>query len=535
MIEFDPVLVHDWLSRSARRFPQKTALICGSERWTYHSLNYHTHKLAQGLLSMGMQRQDRVLIFLDNSSETVISLYSVLKASGVFVIVDGGVKSSRLKHVAANSGARLIITHTNKAGVVMDSLESLGDDFKIVWVGPEENIPASLSDISVSWNSILGDCNTESQCNTDMPITGDLPRTIDIDIATLIYTSATTGAPKGIISTHHNMISAARSIVQYVDNDPDDIILNVLPLSFDYGLYQVIMAFMFGGTIVLERSFLFLHQILQRIEQEKVTGFPIVPTIVAMLLKATNLERYDFSTLRYMTNTGAALPEKHIRTLRELFPWVRIFSMFGLTECKRVSYLSPEYIDIKPSSVGQAMPNCEVYVVDSDGKEAPRGQTGELVIRGANVMQGYWNDPDTTGRTYHTGRYPADRILHSGDYFRQDEEGFLYFVGRKDSMIKSGGERISPKEIENLICEREGVSEVAVIGLPDDILGQAIKAFIVTDQGVEITEQDVLRHCKDKMEMRMVPRYIQMVESLPRTNNGKIDRKQLQAQEVQRT
>jgi long-chain acyl-CoA synthetase len=352
-----------------------------------------------------------------------------------------------------------------------------------------------------------------------------------VDLATLIYTSGSTGEPKGVMSTHHNMVSAARSIVQYIGNVEEDIILDVLPLSFDYGLYQVIMAFMFGGTVVLEKSFLYLHSILDRIVQEKVTGFPIVPTVVAMLLKMQDLSKYDLSSLRYMTNTGAALPVEHIRKLRNLFPHVTMISMFGLTECKRVSYLPPEELDQRPSSVGQAMPNCEVSVVDEDGNEVPPGETGELIIRGSNVMQGYWNDPVLTARAYRDGSYPAGRILYSGDYFRQDEKGFLYFLGRKDDMIKSKGERISAKEVENNICGMAGVTEAAVIGLPDEILGQAIKAYIVPAADAELTDKQVLKYCAEHMETFMVPKYIEFMDSLPKTPNGKIDKKQLKARE----
>ncbi|MBN1508203.1 MAG: AMP-binding protein [Sedimentisphaerales bacterium] len=519
MIEFDPVLVHDWLSRSAHRFPDKHALICGPQRWTYRALDDRSHRLAQALLAMGMQCQDRVVIFLDNSSETVVSLYGILKARGAFVIADGGVKSHRLKYVLADSGARLLITHTSKASVVLDSVAGLETGGRIVWVGPEHDIPPSLRSVSVTWDSLFAavDASTPSK----------LPRTIDVDVAALIYTSATTGAPKGVVSTHHNMVSAARSIIQYINNSEDDIILNVLPLSFDYGLYQVIMAFMFGGTVVLEKSFLFPHEILQSIERHRVTGFPVMPTIVAILLRTRDFGKYDLGTLRYMTNTGAALPEKHIAALRSTFPWVRIFSMFGLTECKRTAYLPPEHIDAKPRSVGHAIPNCEVFIVDPTGHEVPAGETGELIVRGSNVMQGYWNDPETTRKTYHEGRYPADRTLHCGDYFRRDEQGFLYFVGRKDDMIKSGGERISPKEVENIICALSGVAEAAVVGVDDEVLGQAIMAFVVAAPDAAVTEQDVLRFCRENMPPRMVPRSVEVVESLPRTIHGKIDRRHL--------
>ncbi|MBW8041242.1 MAG: AMP-binding protein [Planctomycetes bacterium] len=532
MIEFDPTLVHEWLSRSARRFPDKEALICGKQRLTYQALDQRTNHLADVLLDAGLQRQDKVVVFLDNCSETVISLYGILKAGGVFIILNGLLKGPKLSYILKNSGARLLITHTSKAKVVGDALGNGQVDCKVIWVGPGKEIPKTLLNSALRWEEIfsrfiVGAANFAGKVN------GELPRCIDLDMAALIYTSGSTGEPKGVMSTHHNMISAARSIINYIGNVEDDIILNVLPISFDYGLYQVIMAFMFGGTVVLEKSFLYLHKVLQRIEQEKVTGFPIVPTVAAILLKLQDLQKYDFSSLRYMTNTGAALPVEHIRKLRSLFPSVKIISMFGLTECKRICFLPPEELDQRPSSVGKAMPNCEVFVVDDGGNQVNPGETGELIIRGSNVMQGYWKDPELTAKTYRQGRYPGERILYSGDYFRQDEQGFLYFLGRKDDMIKSKGERISTKEVENNICCMEGVAEVAVIGVLDEILGQAVKAHIVVTPGVELTERQVKKYCTTNMESFMVPKYIEFMEELPETPNGKIDKKQLKAVEIE--
>jgi amino acid adenylation domain-containing protein len=528
MIEFNPTLVHDWLSRSARCFPDKAALICDQQRWTYKALDQHTDKLAVALLGAGVRRQDRVVVLLDNSAETVISLYGILKAGGVFIILAGSIKGAKLRYILENSGANILVTHTSKARVVSDALSDGAKDCRVIWVGPTKRIPEEFSESSLSWDDIFSDSTGKI---ADGEEDSELPRCVDVDLATLIYTSGSTGEPKGVMSTHHNMISAARSIIQYVGNVEDDIILDVLPLSFDYGLYQVIMAFMFGGTVVLEKSFLYIHRILEQIAQEKVTGFPIVPTIVAMLLKLQDLTKYDFSTLRYMTNTGAALPVEHIRRLRSMFPQVTMVSMFGLTECKRVCYLPPEELDRRPSSVGKAMPNCEVFVIDKDGNEVAAGQTGELIIRGSNVMQGYWRDPKLTAKTYRGGAYPSGRILYSGDYFRRDEQGFLYFLGRKDDMIKSKGERISAKEVENNICGMEGVVEVAVLGLPDEIFGQVIKAYVVPAPQVELTEKQVMRYCSANMETFMVPKYVEFLDSLPKTPNGKIDKKQLKSKE----
>jgi amino acid adenylation domain-containing protein len=474
---------------------------------------------------MGVKRHDRVVVFLDNSPESVISLYGILKAGGTFVILNGSMKSKKLGYILRDSGATALIAHVDKREVVQDALNDLPEPCKVIWIGDPSSIPVSLQPQSFAWSTVT-ECGSHGESTPPPEIKPDRRRIIDQDLAALIYTSGSTGEPKGVMSTHHNMVSAARSIIQYVGNSSDDIIVDVLPLSFDYGLYQVIMSVMFGGTVALE-SFLFPIQVLQCIEREQVTGLPLVPTVAAFLLKMKNLEKYDLSSLRYMTNTGAALPVEHIRRLRALFPKVKIFSMFGLTECKRVCYLPPEEIDRRPASVGKAIPNCEVFILDENGREVAAEEVGELVIRGSNVMRGYWNAPDLTARAYRPRRIKGEMWLYSGDYFRMDQEGFLYFLGRKDDMIKSKGERISPKEVENVLSEIPGVAEVAVIGVPDEILGQAIMAFIVRAPGNRLTEKEVLKASTDNMESFMVPKFVEFVEDLPKSAHGKIDKSSL--------
>jgi amino acid adenylation domain-containing protein len=519
MIEFDPVLVHEWLSRSARRMPDKVALICGPDRLTFRTIDVRSSRLASALMSAGVQRHDRVAILLDNSCESVIFLYGVLKAGAAFVMLEGSVKGPKLRYVLDNSGAKVLITHTNKSNVILSVLRDGQIGCKVVWVGTDEGIPRQMKDCSVSWNEIFNDGSSFAS-----PM---LPRSIDVDLAALIYTSGSTGEPKGVMVTHHNMISVARSVIEYLGNTESDVILNVLPLSFGYGLYQVIMAFMFGGTVVLEKSFFYIYPLLELIRREKVTGIPMVPTIVAMLLKLGDLKKFDFSSVRYITSAGAALPVAHVKIIRELFPHIKVFSMYGLTECKRASFLSPEELDDRPDSVGHAIPNSEVFVLDENGRNVEPGQKGELVVRGSNVMLGYWNDPQLTAKTFRQGRYPGERILYSGDYFRTDDQGFLFFLGRRDDMIKCRGERVSAREVENIICTMRGVAEAAVIGLPDEVLGQAIKAFVVPAGGVTLTEKEVLKYCSANMEIFMLPKYVQLVDDLPKTPNGKVDKGKL--------
>ena len=310
----------------------------------------------------------------------------------------------------------------------------------------------------------------------------------------------------------------------YLGLKENDVILCALPLAFDYGLYQLLMSVKVGATLVLERSFTFPIKILEQMADERVTVFPGVPTMFSLLMNLKGLDKFDLASLRMITNTAAALSEEHIRRLRGLFPQATLFSMYGLTECKRVTYLPPEQLDIRPTSVGRGMPNEEVWLVDDTGKRVPNGSTGELVIRGSNVMRGYWENPAETAKRLRPGPIPGEMVLYSGDLFRTDDDGWLYFVARRDDIIKSRGEKVSPREVENAIYSLEGVQDAVVIGVKDELLGEAIKAFIVQKDGYALNEREVIRHCLARLENFMAPKYVEFVLELPKTDTGKIKR-----------
>jgi acyl-CoA synthetase (AMP-forming)/AMP-acid ligase II len=359
----------------------------------------------------------------------------------------------------------------------------------------------------------------------DSEPTLQVDRGIDLDLAMIVYTSGSTGFPKGVMMTHANIVAAATSITTYLESSPDDIVLSVLPLAFDYGLYQALMCAKVGATLILEKSFTYPALVLEKLKNERATGFPLVPTLAAMLLQMKHLEPGMFPHLRYITNTAAALPASHIQRLRQLFPGARLYSMYGVTECKRCTYLPPEQLDVRPESVGIAIPGTEAYVARENGERAAPGEVGELVIRGAHVMKGYWADEAATARALRPGPYAWERVLYTGDLFRADEEGYLYFVSRKDDIIKTRGEKVSPKEVENVIYELAGVREVAVVGVPDPILGQAVKAVVAADE--DVSERDIIRHCSERLEEFMVPKLVEFRSQLPKSENGKIARKEL--------
>ncbi len=518
---FSPILVHDFLRQSAKLYPEKIAVICGDEQITYKNLNTASDHLSYELVNCGVNRQDRVVVFLDNCIESVISLYGILKAQSIFVIINGAIKPKKLAYILQDADARILISHTSKANVIKETFKTINNDIKIIWNGETKNIPKILTSCSISWDSIFIE---HSGQNSPSFNTHERSERLDIDLAALIYTSGTTGEPKGVMTSHYNMISAARSIIQYLQNTNDDIILNILPLAFGYGLYQVITSIMFGGTVVLEKSFIYMHNVLQRIPEMSITGFPFVPTILSMMLKLQDIEKYNLDSLRYVTNAGAALPIPYIKKFRTLFPKISLYSMYGLTECVRVSYLSPDKIDALPGSAGRSMPNCEVLLINEAGNECSPGETGELVVRGANVMKGYWNAPEKTARVFRQDRYSGETLLYTGDFFKQDDEGYLFFIGRKDDLINCRGERLSAKEIEDIICEKKEVIEAAVIGVPDETLGQAVKAYVSCDKNIQITEKDIIKHCKINLEPFAVPKYVEFVDSLPKTDNGKINK-----------
>jgi len=521
------MLVNDFLQNGAERLPEKVALICDDRRLTYAQIEQRANRVANGLLDLGVQQGDRVAVWLPNSVETVIAIFAILKAGATFVVLNPTTKPGKLTYVLNNCTASALFAPGRSSEEVTSLFEAIPSLHFAVLCG-KGAIQAASGEPAASYDEAsshaaktLGRTVAFPYLLETYPATRPPCPTIDIDLACLIYTSGSTGEPKGVMSTHANVVFAASSIIRYLENVPEDIVINVLPLSFDYGLYQLLMAFKFGGTLVLERSFTYPAAVLGRIEQEQVTGFPGVPTLFAMLLQM-DLSRFDLSSLRYLTNTAAALPVEHIRRLREAFPWARLYSMYGLTECKRTLYLPPEELDRRPGSVGIAIPGTEVWIEDKNGERVGPGAVGELVVRGSHVMQGYWGAPEETARRYRSGRYPAERILQTGDLFKMDEEGFLYFVARKDDVIKSRGEKVAPKEVEGVLYQLPGVVEAAVVGVPDELLGQAIKAFIVCRDGHQLTDQDVLRHCAQHLEDFMVPKHVEFRESLPKTSSGKI-------------
>jgi len=505
-------LLHDSLLAAAENGSGKLALVVDGERLSYEEVLDSSRRLARGLQDLGLERGDRVVVFTDNSAACAISIFGTLLAGGVFVVVNPQTKEDKLAYILRDSGAAVLVTEGSIARVAARAREQAPPLRASICASPPEGLDGML--------------DFEKLVSGTEPA----PRsrgTIPLDLAALIYTSGTTGRPKGVMMTHQSMVFAAGSIAEYLRLGPEHRILDVLPLAFDYGLYQLLMSVHVGATLVLERSFVYPAQVLKRLEEEKVSVFPGVPTVFATLVAMHERTPLVFSEVERVTNTAAALPPSFHDPLREIFPNALVFRMYGLTECKRVSYLEPELLEAKPTSVGKAIPGTEALVLNEERQPVVPGQTGVLYVRGPHVMIGYWRQPELTAEMLVDGPLPGERMLCTHDHFTVDEEGFLYFVGRTDDIIKTRGEKVSPIEVENAIFAIDGVKEVAVVGVPDDTLGEAIRAYVVLIDDASLTDQDVIAACRTRLENFMVPRDVVFLDTLPTTTSGKVRRKSL--------
>lgn len=490
--------VDDLLWATAGRWPQRTALVCGDERLSYGELATRVERLAAALRARGLRRGDRVLMWLPNSVPLAVVLFATLAAGAAFVVVDPSSKPDRLATLYADATPSAVFVPAARAALVQPVLP----DASLFLVGGD-----------------AGDTGYEALLAAAAP--GLARDHVDRDLACLVYTSGSTGGQKGVMSAHHNVVFAVRSILGYLGTGADDVVISALPWAFDYGLYQLLMVVACGATLVCE-PFTFPAAFLERLAAERATVLPGVPTMWALLL-GMDLAGFDLSSLRCLTNTGAALSPAHLDRLRQLLPRARLFAMYGLTETKRTLYLPPEWLDRKAGSVGIAIPGTEVWIEDEHGRRLGDGEVGELVVRGGHVMLGYWNAPEASARRFPPGPLPGERLCRTGDLFRRDADGCHWFVGRRDDLLKSRGQKVAPIEIEHTLREMPAVVDAAVIGVDDDTLGTAIVAHVVPREAT-LDARAVLRHCKARLEDFKVPDRVVFHAALPRTSNGKVDR-----------
>lgn len=494
------------LESSVNAHPDSVALIHRERRYTYEQLWSEVGALAAFLHEHGLEPGDRVALLLENRPEYAAAYYGVLAAGGVVVGLNTQSKARELARLLDHCGARWLIADTRNPELsqLLYPSDSL---LRLISIGhPTTDPPVP---VAASWQEIIDSFPTRLYSGVREP--GEL--------AAIIYTSGTTGHPKGVMLSHRNLDANIGAILQYLELGPGDRVMCVLPFYYTYGNSVLHTHLSVGGSLVLENTMAFPNLILEAMQGEAVTGFSGVPSTFALLLGRTHLEDYDLSALRYMTQAGGPMPPALISRVRKQLPRVSFFVMYGQTEgTARLTYLPPERLEEKLGSVGIGIPGVEVRIVDEKGSPVARGVSGEICIRGDNVMLGYWRDPEATARTVVGG------WLHTGDLGHMDEQGYVYIDGRSSEMIKSGANRISPKEIEEVISELEEVMEVGVVGIPDDLLGQVIKAVIVVRPGHSLEPRRVMAYCRANLAAYKVPKVIEFAEELPKTASGKVQR-----------
>jgi len=516
-------LVHHMLRASAARLPDKEALVHGDRRLTYAQVWSLTGGIAQGLRSAGITRGDRIGIYLDASIEQSISIFAISRAGGAYVPINGVLFPDQVGHIATDCRMRGLITSAPKLESIAPILASIPSLEYLIVTGADDTTYETPSGVTLPVHSF------EMLAASSKPPDAESEASISKDLAAILYTSGSTGKPKGVMLSHANVMAGATIVSTYLEIVESERILAVLPFSFDAGMNQIMTAFQQGATCVL-KPFVFAREVVTALRDEKITGLAGVPTLWSLLTQpSSSLQKTPLPHLRYITNTGGAMPQDVLAALRRLLPTTKVFLMYGLTEAFRSTYLPPSELDRRPTSMGKAIPDTEIILVDAEGRRCGPGETGELVHRGPTVSMGYWGQPELTAERLRPNPFVPvemgndEKVCYSGDLVRMDEDGFLYFVGRRDNMIKSSGFRISPTEVEEVIFQSGRVQMAAVIGVPDSVLGQSITAFVVPAEGNSLDAEALRVHCAEKMPPYMIPKVFEILDRMPRTSSGKVD------------
>ncbi|MGC3984924.1 MAG: acyl-CoA ligase (AMP-forming), exosortase A system-associated [Pseudorhodoferax sp.] len=519
-----PVLLADLLAQSTERWPHATALRIDGASIAYAAVQEAVSAHAAGLLALGVERADRVAIWLDKSPEMVVACFGAAAAGGAFVPINPVLKPQQVVHVLVDSGARVLVTSAQRLTLLAPCLAACGALRHVVLT--DALPPAAEPDVAGlsfhSWQALAS------------AVARPAHRVIDSDMAAILYTSGSTGLSKGVVVSHRNLVAGAVSVASYLGNHTGDTVLAALPLSFDAGFSQLTTAFYSGARVVL-LNYLLPRDVLRAMASERVTGITAVPPLYIQLASLDWPPEIGES-LRYFANTGGHMPRETLAMLRRRVPQARPFLMYGLTEAFRSTYLPPDEVDRKPDSMGKAIPNAEILVLREDGSPCAPDEPGELVHRGALVSMGYWNDPERTAERFRalpamaSGLPLPETAVFSGDTVRMDSEGFLYFVGRRDEMIKCSGYRISPTEVEELLYATGLVGECAAFGVAHPTLGQVVHVVVTPASGAGLDVAQLLAICRARMPAYMVPAHVDVRPApLPRNPNGKIDRKLLAA------
>jgi acyl-CoA ligase (AMP-forming) (exosortase A-associated) len=504
---------------TAERAADNLALVDRTRTLSYAALGAEVERVAAVLLDLGLRRGDRVGVYLPKQLESVVAMFAATRAGGVFVPINSVLKAPQVGYIMRDCEVSILVSSGPRLAELSGELSSCNGLRALILVDEPSGGLAPTTVPSAAWNCVPGAAPRSAH------------RVIDTDMAAILYTSGSTGRPKGVVLSHCNMVTGALSVASYLGNRPDDRLLAVLPFSFDYGFSQLSTAFAVGASVVL-LEYLLPRDVLRAMERERVTGLAGVPPL---WLQLAELPWPDGSVahLRYMTNSGGTMPRAAVAKLREVAPKAKIFLMYGLTEAFRSTFLPPDQIDRRPDSIGRAIPNAEILVVRPDGSACDPDEPGELVHRGSLVGLGYWNDPDKTAERFKPipSRAPGlvipEVAVWSGDTVRQDADGYLYFIGRRDEMIKTSGYRVSPTEIEEAVYATGLVVDAVATGVPHARLGQAIVIIVSPIAGREHDSVGLLNALRASLPNYMVPAAIEWRQQLPRNPNGKFDRPRL--------
>jgi len=516
-------LLHHLIENSAQTRPDARALTSGKMHLSYGELQHHLQSIATGLQALDLKPGDRIAVYLPKQTETVLALFGTAQAGGIFVPVNPLLKPPQVAHILDDCGATMLVTSVDRAKLLADVLPVCTSlQHLIITDGTAQ--PEAFPSLTVTdWQTLQSGNNFLHTNITEN------------SVAAILYTSGSTGLPKGVVLSHRNLMLGAESVARYLDTQASDRLLAVLPLSFDYGLNQLMTAFHTGASVVL-MNYLLPRDIVRAVSRERITTLAGVPSLW-MQLAALDWPEGINDHLHTLTNSGGHLPVSVIKNLQQRLPASHLFLMYGLTEAFRSSYLPPKELAIRPTSMGKAVPHAELAVVRPDGTACAPDEPGELVHAGPLVAQGYWNNPTATGRHFRpppsamSHRNANEKVLWSGDTVTMDADGYLYFVGRKDDMIKTSGYRVSPVEVEEVLHASALVNEVTVFGVPHPGLGQAIVALVTPAADTQVDEtvfvQQLLNSCRTALPAFMLPTHIEQRQQLPKTPNGKIDRQRL--------
>ncbi|SFD09410.1 acyl-CoA ligase (AMP-forming), exosortase A system-associated [Pseudoalteromonas denitrificans] len=508
-----PILLHDLLFKQALKSPESNAIGYKNTWLSYQELSKVCLQASRSFNALGVNKAQRVVVYLPKNLESVISYFAISLSGGIFVPVNPILKAPQVTHIIQDCSGEVLITNTSRLDKL--SIEALKTVKSIILIDGKSR---TIAGIKVwHWSDFM---------SIDLDSSGTSPM-IDSDIAAIFYTSGSTGNAKGVVLSHLNIVMGAKSVSAYLPCKNTDKMLALQPFSFDYGFSQLTIAFLTGASCYLADYF-FINDVFKIIQREQITSLALVPPLWIKLANAYWPSEVG-KNIRYFCNTGGKMPASTLAKLRDNMPNAEPYLMYGLTEAFRSCYLPPSEIDSRPNSFGKAIPNAQVMVINEQGEKCAPYENGELVHRGALVSQGYWNDTLKTAERFKPvpnslSQLPlAEIAVWSGDIVHTDDDGYFYFVSRKDDMIKTSGYRVSPQEVENILNQMPLICEAVVIGVPHEALGQALVA-IITTQDPNLTSNSVLKFCTEFLPHYMLPKLIKFSETLPRNSNEKYDR-----------